>query len=59
MTGMEADELGAAEAELADVEHALGRLDEGTYASCEVCGDPIGDDRLRARPAARTCARHG
>ena len=56
---MEPDELEAAEAELGDVEHALTRLDEGTYAACEVCGEPVGDDRLVARPAVRTCARHG
>src|SRR5919112_2451127 len=43
------------EAELADVEHALRRLDEGTYGRCEACGKPIGDERLEAMPAARFC----
>ncbi len=43
------------EAELADVEHALRRLDEGTYGTCEACGKPISDDRLEAQPAARFC----
>lgn len=43
------------EAELADVEHALRRLDEGSYGTCEACGQPIGDDRLEALPAARFC----
>ena len=43
------------EAELSDVEHALRRLDEGTYGTCEACGKPIGDDRLEALPAARFC----
>jgi RNA polymerase-binding transcription factor DksA len=43
------------EAELADVEHALGRLEDGTYGTCESCGRPIGDDRLAAMPAARFC----
>lgn len=43
------------EAELSDVEHALKRLDEGTYGACEACGKPIGDDRLEAMPAARFC----
>ena len=56
---MEADELNAAEAELGDVEHALDRLDDGSYATCDVCGDALGDDRLQSHPAARTCARHG
>ncbi len=43
------------EAELAEVEHALRRLDEGTYGLCEACGKPISDDRLEAQPAARFC----
>ena len=43
------------EAELVDVEHALRRLDEGTYGLCEACGRPISDDRLEAQPAARFC----
>jgi RNA polymerase-binding transcription factor DksA len=43
------------EGELADVEHALQRIDEGTYGICEACGEPIGDDRLEAMPATRFC----
>jgi RNA polymerase-binding transcription factor DksA len=43
------------EAELADVEHALRRLDDGTYGTCEACGQRIDDDRLQALPAARFC----
>jgi RNA polymerase-binding transcription factor DksA len=43
------------EAELADVAHALERLDQGTYGICEACGQPIGDERLEALPAARFC----
>ena len=43
------------EAELADIERALSRLDDGTYGTCEVCGRPIGDARLDALPAARLC----
>ncbi len=46
------------EAELADVEHALRRLDEGTYGTCEVDGKPIPEDRLEAMPAARFCLEH-
>lgn len=46
------------EAELADVEHALRRLDDGTYGTCEVCGKAIPDDRLEAMPAARLCLEH-
>jgi len=47
--------LEAIESELADVEHALRRLDEGTYGTCEACGRPIDDDRLEALPATRLC----
>ncbi len=43
------------EAELGDVEHALHRLDEGTYGTCEACGRRIDDSRLEAMPAARFC----
>ena len=40
-----------AEGELEDIERALRRLDEGTYATCEVCGRAISDDRLARSPA--------
>ncbi len=43
------------EGELDDVEHALRRLDDGSYGTCEACGRPIDDDRLEAMPAARFC----
>ena len=44
------------EADLAGVERAMARLDDGTYDTCEVCGGPIGDDRLEAAPFAVRCA---
>jgi DnaK suppressor protein len=40
---------------LEDVEAALGRIDDGTYGTCAVCGKPIGVERLRAIPWARFC----
>jgi DnaK suppressor protein len=40
---------------LHDVEQALARMDAGTYGLCERCGQPIGDERLEALPAARLC----
>jgi DnaK suppressor protein len=43
------------EAELSDVEHALRRIDEGTYGTCEACGKLIDDARLEVVPAARFC----
>src|SRR5436305_14223176 len=46
------------DAELADVEHALQRLDDGTYGTCELDGKPIPEERLEAQPAARFCVEH-
>ena len=46
------------EAELADVDRALDRLDVGTYGTCEVCGGIIPDERLAVVPAARFCTHH-
>jgi RNA polymerase-binding protein DksA len=42
---------------LAEIEAALTRIDTGTYGVCEMCGSPIGEGRLDARPTARTCIR--
>jgi DnaK suppressor protein len=49
--------LGQAEQHLADLDHAVSRLDQGSYGRCERCGRPIAAARLAARPAARTCIR--
>src|SRR3954453_14489669 len=43
------------DAELVDVESALRRLAAGEYGTCEICGRPIGEARLRVRPATRFC----
>jgi RNA polymerase-binding protein DksA len=43
------------EAELNDVEHALSRISDGTYGTCEACGKTIDEERLEAVPAARLC----
>lgn len=40
------------------VRDAIGRLDRGTYGTCAVCGRPIDDERLEARPEAATCREH-
>lgn len=40
---------------LDDIDLALRKLDEGSYGVCEVCGEPIGADRLSAIPWARLC----
>lgn len=42
--------------ELAQVEQALKRLDDGTYGNCMDCRDAIPLERLRVQPAALRCA---
>jgi RNA polymerase-binding transcription factor DksA len=40
---------------LAEIDAASARVAAGTYGVCERCGRPIPEDRLHARPTARTC----
>lgn len=40
---------------LRQVERALERMQEGTYGTCELCGEPIAKGRLEALPHATTC----
>lgn len=46
--------LDGLEAELAEIEAAIGRIEHGTYGIDEVTGQPIDPDRLEAMPEART-----
>jgi RNA polymerase-binding transcription factor DksA len=46
--------LGDLETELADIQDALERVDNGTYGIDEVTGQPIDPARLEAVPTART-----
>ncbi len=46
------------EAELAELQAALERIDNGTYGIDEVTGDPIDPARLEALPTARTNVDH-
>lgn len=41
--------------QLATVEAALARLDDGTYGTCARCGRPIAQERLDALPWAAHC----
>ena len=50
--------LAAIAADLDGVEQALARLDEGTYATCEVCSAPLADEALTADPLGRRCDTH-
>ena len=49
--------LEAAREQVAALDDALRRLAEGRYGVCDRCGQPIGAERLAARPAAVTCVR--
>ena len=43
---------------LDEVRRARQRLADGTYGACEVCGEPIPEGRLEARPWATRCVAH-
>ncbi|HEY7401151.1 MAG TPA: TraR/DksA C4-type zinc finger protein [Actinomycetota bacterium] len=40
---------------LRDAEHALAKMDSGSYGTCERCGRPISPERLEALPWALLC----
>jgi RNA polymerase-binding transcription factor DksA len=40
---------------LAEIEAAAERVADGTYGVCELCRRQIPEERLHARPTARTC----
>jgi DnaK suppressor protein len=40
---------------LAQIDRALGRIADGTYGTCESCGNPIGKGRAMAFPRATLC----
>jgi DnaK suppressor protein len=43
---------------LGEVAEALGRLENGSYGRCEVCGVAVEPARLEAMPATRFCIKH-
>ena len=48
------DQIKRIKAEIAEVEHALDKIKDGTYGICEKTGKAIPVERLEAYPAART-----
>ena len=50
--------IGATRRRLELVEAALGRVDDGSYGICAVCGDRISEDRLEALPFTTVCLDH-
>jgi DnaK suppressor protein len=37
------------------IEHALNKLEDGTFGICEECDEEISEGRLKARPVATLC----
>ncbi|QDP39117.1 TraR/DksA C4-type zinc finger protein [Radiobacillus deserti] len=46
------------EQEWQDINHALEKIENGTYGQCEECGQDIPVERLYALPTATRCIRH-
>ncbi len=42
-------------AQLAEIEHALHKFENGSYGLCDICGQPIDPARLEALPQASLC----
>lgn len=58
VTAERTEVLGVVEAlktQLDDVDKALAHIDAGTYGTCDNCGNEIGTDRMRFRPASVLC----
>lgn len=49
---LEAKERRREHRELAEIEHALARIENGTFGICAMTGEPIGLRRLQANPTA-------
>lgn len=41
-----------------NIVRALNNIEAGTYGICEICRQPIEEERLNANPAAHTCIAH-
>jgi RNA polymerase-binding transcription factor DksA len=63
-TSMAVDRLAAVSAQehllamLDEVRRARRRVADGTYGKCEVCGEPLPEERLEVRPWAVRCVQH-
>jgi DnaK suppressor protein len=49
--------IASARIHLTAIDAAMGKVASGTYEICDICGGPIGAERLAARPASLTCVR--
>jgi DnaK suppressor protein len=37
------------------IERALAKIDDGSYGTCDSCGKPIAEGRLKAAPESALC----
>jgi RNA polymerase-binding transcription factor DksA len=50
------DYLGnSAKSEIAMIKQAIARIDNGQYGLCQVCDEPISEERLEALPYSSMC----
>ena len=50
------DYLGnSARTEIEMIKQAIARIDKGQYGTCQICGEPIGKERLEALPFSSMC----
>ena len=47
-----------AEQHLVEIDAAESRIADGTYGQCVTCSERIPEERLEARPTAKTCVEH-
>lgn len=47
--------LSVLEIRLNDIKQALSKIESGEYGKCEVCSEPIEEERLAVNPSAKTC----
>ncbi|MFQ5466470.1 MAG: RNA polymerase-binding protein DksA [Thermodesulfobacteriota bacterium] len=40
---------------ISKIKEALGRIEDGSYGICDICGEPIDDKRLEVRPVTTCC----
>ncbi len=40
---------------ISKIDEALARIEDGSFGTCDVCGDPIEKKRLGARPVTTLC----
>lgn len=42
---------------IVEIDDALARIKEGTFGTCQSCGQPVGEKRLSVKPEAPLCVK--